>query len=85
MTGFVSRSAPPDAGLFVSAVHNVLYAHVMYRAHGKGVGIGASVTSAGGLPARVPGEVHVYDGSEVSLKGDGGPTCLTAPLWRAGR
>ena len=27
-------------------------------------------------------EVHVYDGSELSLKGDGGPTCLTAPLWR---
>jgi N-dimethylarginine dimethylaminohydrolase len=27
-------------------------------------------------------EVHCYDGSEVSLKGDGGPTCLTAPLWR---
>jgi N-dimethylarginine dimethylaminohydrolase len=28
-------------------------------------------------------EVHTYDGSEVSLKGDGGPTCLTAPLLRA--
>jgi N-dimethylarginine dimethylaminohydrolase len=28
-------------------------------------------------------EVHVYDGSEISLKGDGGPTCLTAPIWRA--
>jgi N-dimethylarginine dimethylaminohydrolase len=28
-------------------------------------------------------EVHAYDGSELSLKGDGGPTCLTAPLWRA--
>jgi N-dimethylarginine dimethylaminohydrolase len=28
-------------------------------------------------------QVHVYYGSEVSLKGDGGPTCLTAPLWRA--
>jgi N-dimethylarginine dimethylaminohydrolase len=27
-------------------------------------------------------EVHVYDGSEVSLKGDGGPTCLTQPLLR---
>ena len=27
-------------------------------------------------------EVHVYDGSELSLKGDGGPTCLTAPLHR---
>jgi arginine deiminase len=28
-------------------------------------------------------EVHVYDGSELSLKGDGGPTCLTAPLLRS--
>ncbi len=27
-------------------------------------------------------EVHVYDGSEISLKGDGGPTCLTAPMLR---
>jgi N-dimethylarginine dimethylaminohydrolase len=28
-------------------------------------------------------EVHVYAGSEISLKGDGGPTCLTAPIWRS--
>jgi N-dimethylarginine dimethylaminohydrolase len=28
-------------------------------------------------------EVHEYRGSEISLKGDGGPTCLTAPIWRA--
>ena len=27
--------------------------------------------------------VHGYDGSEISLKGDGGPTCLTAPVWRS--
>ncbi len=27
-------------------------------------------------------EVHIYQGSELSLKGDGGPTCLTRPLWR---
>jgi dimethylargininase len=27
-------------------------------------------------------EVSGYDGSEISLKGDGGPTCLTAPIWR---
>jgi N-dimethylarginine dimethylaminohydrolase len=27
-------------------------------------------------------EVHTYDGSDISLKGDGGPTCLTAPLLR---
>ena len=30
-------------------------------------------------------EVHTYDGSEISLKGDGGPTCLTAPIWRQPR
>jgi N-dimethylarginine dimethylaminohydrolase len=28
-------------------------------------------------------EVHGYDGSEITLKGDGGPTCLTAPLLRS--
>jgi dimethylargininase len=27
-------------------------------------------------------EVHCYDGSELSLKGDGGPTCLTCPILR---
>jgi len=27
-------------------------------------------------------EVHGYPGSEISVKGDGGPTCLTAPIWR---
>ncbi len=27
-------------------------------------------------------EVHEYDGSEISVKGDGGPTCLTAPILR---
>jgi len=27
--------------------------------------------------------VHCYDGSEISVKGDGGPTCLTQPLLRA--
>jgi N-dimethylarginine dimethylaminohydrolase len=30
-------------------------------------------------------EVHCYPGSEVSVKGDGGPTCLTAPIWRDDR
>jgi len=28
-------------------------------------------------------EVHGFDGSELCHKGDGGPTCLTRPLWRA--
>jgi N-dimethylarginine dimethylaminohydrolase len=28
--------------------------------------------------------VRVYDGQEISLKGGGGPTCLTRPLARAG-
>ena len=27
-------------------------------------------------------EVRVYRGEEISLKGDGGPTCLTRPLLR---
>lgn len=27
-------------------------------------------------------EVHEYEASDVSVKGDGGPTCLTQPLWR---
>jgi N-dimethylarginine dimethylaminohydrolase len=27
--------------------------------------------------------VRVYDGNEISLKGGGGPTCLTRPLARA--
>ena len=47
------------------------------------------VVMVDGVPAvrraleRAGAEVHVYDGSELSLKGDGGPTCLTAPLLRA--
>jgi len=28
-------------------------------------------------------EVRVYRGDELSLKGDGGPTCLTLPLLRS--
>jgi len=28
-------------------------------------------------------EVHVYDGSEISVKGVGGPTCLTGPILRS--
>ena len=27
-------------------------------------------------------EVHTYDGSEISLKGSGGPTCLSRPFFR---
>jgi N-dimethylarginine dimethylaminohydrolase len=27
-------------------------------------------------------QVHVYDGADISLKGGGGPTCLTRPLAR---
>jgi N-dimethylarginine dimethylaminohydrolase len=29
-------------------------------------------------------EVHVYEGTEISAKGCGGPTCLTRPLMRGG-
>ncbi|MCG6954379.1 MAG: hypothetical protein LJF04_00180, partial [Gemmatimonadetes bacterium] len=28
-------------------------------------------------------EVHTYTGAEISVKGSGGPTCLTRPLERA--
>jgi N-dimethylarginine dimethylaminohydrolase len=28
-------------------------------------------------------EVHTYEGSEISVRGSGGPTCLTRPLERA--
>ena len=28
-------------------------------------------------------EVHTYNGSEISLKGAGGPTCLTRPFLRS--
>lgn len=28
-------------------------------------------------------EVHTYRGREVSMKAEGGPTCLTRPIWRA--
>ena len=27
-------------------------------------------------------EIHTFDGSEISLKGSGGPTCLTRPFLR---
>jgi arginine deiminase len=27
-------------------------------------------------------DVEVYSGHEISLKGDGGPTCLTRPILR---
>jgi len=30
-------------------------------------------------------EVTTYRGREISLKAEGGPTCLTQPLWRASR
>jgi len=28
-------------------------------------------------------EVYTYDGSEISIKGAGGPTCLTRPFLRS--
>jgi len=34
------------------------------------------------VPVRRPATAGDYDGSELSLKGDGGPTCLSAPLLR---
>ena len=29
-------------------------------------------------------QVLTYRGREISLKAEGGPTCLTRPVWRAG-
>ncbi len=29
-------------------------------------------------------QVWTYEGKDISLKGTGGPTCLTRPIWRAG-
>jgi dimethylargininase len=49
-------------------------------------GVVVMVDGVPGLRARLEDrgiEVHVYDGSELSLKGDGGPTCLTCPLLRS--
>lgn len=28
-------------------------------------------------------EVHEFDGTDMCIKGSGGPTCLTRPVWRA--
>jgi arginine deiminase len=28
-------------------------------------------------------EVHTYRGTELSLKAEGGPTCLTRPIFRS--
>ena len=43
-------------------------------------------TSRGSSPRRrmerAGVDVVVYRGEEISLKGDGGPTCLTRPLLR---
>ena len=48
-------------------------------------GVVVMVDGLPGLRARLEArgvEVHAYDGSELSLKGDGGPTCLTCPILR---
>jgi N-dimethylarginine dimethylaminohydrolase len=36
-----------------------------------------------GLLEHAGARVHVYTGQEISLKGGGGPTCLTRPITRA--
>jgi len=28
-------------------------------------------------------DIHTYDGTEISIKGSGGPTCLTRPFLRS--
>ena len=58
-----------------------LYGRIAVRRLGRGRG-NPGFGNARALEARGV-EVHVYDGSELSLKGDGGPTCLTAPLLRS--
>jgi len=71
------RVVPVDAGEYESMGCNVLAVEprrvVMVRGNPR---TRAALESAGC-------EVHEYEGSEISVKGDGGPTCLTAPIWRA--
>jgi dimethylargininase len=70
------RVVPVDAGEYETMGCNVLAVEpglvVMLNGNPR---TRAALESAGC-------EVHGYDGSEISLKGDGGPTCLTAPIWR---
>jgi hypothetical protein len=60
--------SPSATGDFAAADWRSPDVALLARQHGR--------TAAAGC------EVHAYPGSEISLKGDGGPTCLTAPIWR---
>ena len=68
---------------------NPVRAHLDDPAHAVAVGP-RRVVMLGGNPvtrARLEAEgvdVWAYGGSEISLKGGGGPTCLTRPLARKG-
>jgi len=71
------RVVPVDAGEYETLGCNVLAVEprrvVMVEGNPR---TRAALESAGC-------EVHEYEGSEISVKGDGGPTCLTAPIWRS--
>ena len=54
-------------------------ANVLAIAPGKCVMVEGNPKTRAGLE-RAGAEVLVYDGSEISLKGGGGPTCLTRPI-----
>jgi dimethylargininase len=74
-----------DRGITVIAVDEAEYetmaCNVLAVAPGQVVMVDGNPRTRAALEA-AGCEVHVYDGSEISLKGDGGPTCLTAPTWR---
>ncbi len=54
-------------------------ANVLAIAPGRCVMVEGNPKTRAGLE-RAGAEVLVYDGSEISLKGGGGPTCLTRPI-----
>lgn len=56
--------------------------NVLALAPRKGLMLRGNPTTRGRLEA-AGCEVHVYEGREISIKGCGGPTCLTRPLARA--
>jgi N-dimethylarginine dimethylaminohydrolase len=70
------RTIPVEAGEYETMACNVLAVRP-----GVVVAVDGNPRTRRAMEA-AGAEVHVYDGSEISLKGDGGPTCLTRPLER---
>jgi len=62
--------------------YNSMGCNVLAVAPRKCIMIEGNPITQGRLEA-VGVEVHTYDGSEISLKGSGGPTCLTRPFLRS--